>query len=123
MHRLFFFSLILVGLALEACEKPEVVPSCIQYMLPHDGEFTAAANDFVADPIPPRDIVAVYRFEDGKDVYYEVELGCCDQFTELYNQDCELVCFPRGGITGGGAGDCPSWVDELGEGVLIWEKK
>lgn len=123
MHRVFFYTLILVGLALEACEKPVLVPECIQYMLPHDGEFTEEASEFIADPIQARDVVAVYRFTDGKEIYYEIELGCCDQFTELYNQNCELVCFPRGGITGGGASDCPDWVDALDEGVLIWQKK
>lgn len=124
MYRIYFYGLILLGLGLEACEKPLLLPECIQFMLPAGGEFTEAAQDeFVYDPMPSRDIIAVYRFVDGEDIYYEIELGCCDHFTELYNQNCELVCSPRGGITGGGAGDCPTWVDTLGEGELIWKKK
>lgn len=126
MYRIYFYALILVGLGLEACEKPVLVPDCIQLMLPIDGEFTdAALNDFVYtphDPIPPRDIIAVYQLVEDGETYYEVELGCCDHFTELYNQNCELICSPRGGISGGGAGDCPEWVYQA-ERELFWEKK
>jgi len=68
---------------------------------------------------PPKKVFSL-SFK-GK-TYYYVTAECCDFFTELYDQDCNLVCAPDGGITGGGDRKCPAGfeINEL-EKELIFE--
>ncbi|MEM6348361.1 MAG: hypothetical protein AAF927_31055 [Bacteroidota bacterium] len=59
MHRLFFYALIIVGLALEAYEKPKIVPECAQIVLPQEGELTETVSQRDELHITPCDIAAV----------------------------------------------------------------
>jgi len=42
-------------------------------------------------------------------------------FSELYEDDCTLICAPDGGITGMGDGKCSDFFTERTAPELIWE--
>ena len=67
---------------------------------------------------PPARIMR-YRFENQV-VYYET-LGCCDQFSNLYDQQGKLICHPDGGLTGKGDGDCRYFAKKRTEERLVWQ--
>ena len=56
---------------------------------------------------------------DGK-TYYYLTSECCDQFNFLYNENCELVCAPDGGISGNGDRSCPEFIGVI-EKTLFWK--
>jgi hypothetical protein len=42
-------------------------------------------------------------------------------FGDLYDQECNLVCHPDGGIAGNGDGACGELKSQLQNGKLIWK--
>ncbi len=56
---------------------------------------------------------------DGK-TYYYVNAPCCDQFSTLYDDQCQRVCAPSGGIAGKGDGRCPENIKNA-EKKLLWK--
>ena len=62
----------------------------------------------------------VWKWEAGDDIYYYITSDCCDQYNNLLNESCEIVCAPDGGITGNGDGNCPDFNSAI-EKTLIWE--
>ena len=44
----------------------------------------------------------IWKWEDNGIIYYYITSDCCDQYNYLYNENCEIVCAPDGGITGNG---------------------
>lgn len=93
---LFF---LLISCVLIACKKVEFeiddVPNCFKKMIRQSD---------------PRPVLEIYQWEvDGK-IFYEVYYdNCGDCFIELYDENCDYVCAPSGGIAGGGDGKCPTW--------------
>ena len=55
----------------------------------------------------------------GKTVYY-LPPRCCDQMSEVYDEDCNIICRPEGGITGKGDGKCPDFFTERKEAKIVW---
>ncbi|UOG74825.1 hypothetical protein MTX78_22260 [Hymenobacter tibetensis] len=70
-------------------------------------------------PQNPAARIMRYRFEDQV-VYYET-LGCCDQYTNLYDKNGKLICHPEGGITGKGDGNCRYFTKHRTEERLVWQ--
>ncbi len=104
--------LILTASAFTGCNKlklDEDVPKCIENRI----------KDIIKAPVtnPPAKVV---KWVDGADTYYYFTSDCCDAFNYLYDTDCNVVCAPDGGITGGGDGNCPAFSSGL-EKTLIWE--
>jgi hypothetical protein len=97
-----------------ACQSddPEIeAPSCIRTII----------EQIASEPVrnPP---ASVWRWEvDGQTFYYETS-DCCDQFNNLYDTDCNMVCAPDGGITGEGDGNCPEFTGEITR-TLIWQDR
>ncbi|WP_233791972.1 DUF6970 domain-containing protein [Dyadobacter sp. CY343] len=60
-----------------------------------------------------------YTYE-GKAVYY-VPPYCCDATGDLWDDQCNLICHPDGGISGGGDGRCPDILSKLLNRELVWE--
>ena len=52
--------------------------------------------------------------------YYYITSDCCDQFNYLYDENCNQVCAPDGGITGKGDGNCPTFNGAV-ISRLVWE--
>lgn len=58
---------------------------------------------------------------NGKTVYLVIP-DCCDQYISLYDDNCNFLCAPSGGLTGKGDGKCPDFYDKATKGELIWKK-
>ena len=67
---------------------------------------------------PPR---AVYSYTyNGKLVFY-VPAICCDFFSDLYDDKCNLIAHPDGGFTGRGDGKAPDFIQARTGEKLIWK--
>lgn len=94
--------------------KPDVekLPSCIDALV----QKAENGND-------DYDAWQIIEYEYQNDKYYLVAAGCCDRFDPLFDSDCNEICSPSGGFSGGGDGKCPEWVASLTDGVIIWERE
>lgn len=67
---------------------------------------------------PPR---TVYSYQyNGKTVYH-ITSDCCNQFYTVYDVNCNIICFPDGGIIGSGDGSCNDFFDIATNKTLIWK--
>lgn len=90
----------------------DTVPDCVKGMI----------NGFLKEEKqnPPRKIYSyTYR---GNTVYY-VTPPCCDFYSDLYNNACQLLGHPDGGITGKGDGKMTDFHTAKTNEKLIWEDK
>ncbi len=69
---------------------------------------------------PPRKIYQ-YSYKGSK-VYY-ITAPCCDQFTDLLDNNCKIMGHPDGGITGKGDGKLADFNAEKKDEKLVWEDK
>ena len=58
----------------------------------------------------------------GTPVYY-VTAACCDQFNEVYDDNCKSLGAPDGGVTGKGDGKLPDFYGEATNKKVVWENK
>lgn len=61
----------------------------------------------------------VAEWKVGDKTYYYFTSDCCDQFNYLYDEDCNVICAPDGGITGEGDGTCPDLTGKIER--ILWE--
>ncbi|MEO7561714.1 MAG: hypothetical protein ABIT07_03920 [Ferruginibacter sp.] len=66
---------------------------------------------------PPRSIYS-YTYSE-KTVYY-VPAICCDQYSDLYDGDCNMIAHPDGGLTGNGDGRLPDFIKTKTMEKLLW---
>ncbi|MEY4659951.1 MAG: hypothetical protein RJB36_1717 [Bacteroidota bacterium] len=109
-----YFILLITSilLLLSSCEKPVLsmdVPKCIEQKI------QSIQNDPVQNP--PTE---VWLWEYNGVSYYYFTAACCDQFSSLYDADCQFVCAPDGGFTGGGDGNCIPGIQNATK-TLIWK--
>jgi hypothetical protein len=69
---------------------------------------------------PPTSVIQ-YNYK-GAPVYY-VTAGCCDQFNEVYDENCKQLGAPDGGITGKGDGKLPDFYSVAINKKVVWEDK
>jgi hypothetical protein len=62
-----------------------------------------------------------YKY-NGQTVYY-IPPRCCDIPSILLDENCNTICSPDGGITGGGDGRCSDFFDKRTDEKLIWKDK
>ena len=84
-------------------------PNCLQQKI----------QAILAEPVrnPP---ARVLRFTYNGDSVFYIPAYCCDHYSELYDEECNLICHPDGGITGGGDGQCPTFWSTATDSVEIW---
>ncbi len=75
------------------CEKKNTDPSipiCIQIKI----------KDLKSKPKfnPP---ASVTQYSYNSQIVYYITANCCDQYNQLFDSNCNLICSPDGGITGG----------------------
>lgn len=89
---------------------PSGIPDCVAQLI----------KDVKKGPVwsPPASLYT-YQYK-GETVYY-FPPRCCDRTSELYDQDCELVCSPDGGHGGTGDGRCSDFIFEASNPQLLWE--
>ena len=57
---------------------------------------------------------------NGKRVFY-FSSPCCDQYNELYDEDCKYICAPSGGLTGKGDQKCTDFLQQAKHIRLVWK--
>ena len=57
---------------------------------------------------------------EGKQVFL-FSSPCCDQYNNLYDKDCNLICAPSGGYTGKGDNKCPEFSSKAKHIRLLWK--
>jgi hypothetical protein len=67
---------------------------------------------------PPAEVYE-YNYLNKKVYYFTSD--CCDQYNYLYDNNCNIICAPDGGITGGGDGRCGNFNEAKEKGKLIWK--
>lgn len=109
-QRIIGAGLILLLFNYGSCNKALLVPDCIVEKI----------KTIKAQPKwnPPAQ-VDEYLF-NGRKVYL-FSADCCDQYAELYDENCKLLCAPSGGITGKGDGNCPDFSTQAKHIRLIWK--
>ena len=55
-----------------------------------------------------------------KKVYY-FSSNCCDQYNMVYDEKCNPVCAPSGGITGKGDMKCADFNEKAEKVRLVWK--
>ena len=108
------FVILLLALPLlnEKCnsKNKSKIPTCIQNRIEeikNEGKWN-----------PPGEINE-YQFQ-GKTVYL-ITSNCCDQYNNLVDADCQVICAPTGGITGNGDGKCNDFANQAKHTRRIWK--
>lgn len=100
-------------LTLISCNKPDVSSdslSCIKTLI---GKIQ---SENVKNPP-----LSVWQYDyNGQTVYY-IPPYCCDMYSDLYDEHCNLICHPDGGITGMGDGKCADFFSKRKNEKLIWQ--
>ena len=92
--------------------KETTLPACVTKLI-HQFSSEEKQN-------PPRKIFS-YTYKEKK-VYY-VTAPCCDNFNDLYDENCNLLGHPDGGFTGRGDGNFPDFNETKTHEQLIWADK
>ena len=77
-------------------------------------------RDFESRP-PANPPLTITRHEYQGQVVYFQTATCCDIFSNLYNEEGELIGHPDGGITGQGDGRAPNFFKEREGEFLVWK--
>ena len=114
MNHLFkrFLIIILLLLTVLSCGKLNLkkeVPNCIEKKIKQ------IKNEEVSNP-PAQ----VWEWKTSGKTYYYISSDCCDDYNYLYDDHCNVVCAPDGGITGNGDGKCPDFKNSI-QKTLVWK--
>ena len=104
---------VIVFMTFTSCEKinvPDGTPNCIKKKI-RQIKSNGVAN--------PPSSVWKYNYH-GETVYY-IPPRCCDIGSQLYDNNCNQICSPDGGNSGGGDGKCPDFFTDRTNGELIWQ--
>jgi hypothetical protein len=63
----------------------------------------------------------IYCYRYNRQTVYYFPSRCCDVPGLLYDENCNVICSPGGGINGEGDGQCPDFFDTRTNEELIWE--
>lgn len=105
---LFGFSILIISCGKE--RLPKDTPQCIE------DKINAIADGEVWNPPA---IIYSYTYNE-KTVYY-FPPRCCDIPSTLYDDNCNIICSPDGGITGNGDGQCSDFFTTRTDEKLIWK--
>lgn len=111
MSKISWFYIIFSFFLFSGCEKldvPKDTPACIKSKIRNAEK---------------HNIESIYEYTyNGKTVYL-INANCCDWQNELYDDNCNLLCAPTGGIGGGGDGQCPDFAQNKTNEKLIWQNE
>lgn len=105
--------LSILGLSISACAQKPQLDTSVPWL-------QAKIWEFQSQPVanPPR-LISKTVFE-GKTVYY-ISAACCDIPSQLFDEDGKLICYPSGGIAGGGDGKCKSFILDNPARTPVWQ--
>lgn len=101
------------GLTMTSCKKLDVpadTPSCIKRKI------RKMKKEGVRNPPG-----SVWQYDYNGQVVYYIPPHCCDIPSELFDDKCNMICNPDGGITGAGDGKCPNFFSNKTNEKLIWQ--
>ena len=86
------------------------IPDCINELI----------IKFQNEPIgnPPQ---SIWQYEYNGDTVYYVPAQCCDQWSILFDSECNNICAPDGGFTGHGDGRCSDFFATSTNRKLVWK--
>lgn len=103
--------LIILSLFFLSCKKISIeIPVCIQNKI----EFFKS----LPKGNPPQRIIQ-YTY-NGKKVFY-IPPQCCDQYSDLFDDNCNLLGHPDGGFTGRGDGTMLNFFTEAKDAIELWK--
>ena len=112
MKTAFIIFILGFSMGLKSCDNHEVVegtPKCIVQEIENEEGYCLAR-------------VVKYTYNDN--VVYLFELGLCmDEFWYLYDEDCNVICAPCGGLDGQGDGNCSDFYQISIEEEVVWTLK
>jgi hypothetical protein len=108
LYLLAGFALFTLGCNNE--DIPKEVPNCIKAKI-EDIKEQAVWN-------PP---AKIYSYKYNNETVYYIPPRCCDIMSTLYDENCNIICYPDGGIAGNGDGLCPDFFTKRTGERLIWE--
>lgn len=105
-------ALLILYMFLSSCGKARLVnvPECIQDKI-DSFKMLPKGN-------PPRSIIE-YTY-NGNRVFY-VPPQCCDQYSDLFDENCILLGHPDGGFSGRGDGKLPNFFADAKDPKVIWK--
>ena len=89
---------------------PEGLPSCMRTRM---GQ--------ILDDAPWEPAARIYEVTYHHQKVFFIPSHCCDIPSELYTTDCQIICFPDGGLNGQGDGKCMDFAFQLDQAKLIWQ--
>jgi hypothetical protein len=110
--KMLFVALTVLSLSAQNCSKNKeaAIPSCIKQKI----------DEIKTKPKwnPPAQVDEyLYR---GKKVF-AFSADCCDQYNPVYDENCNYICAPSGGITGKGDRKCEDFSTEAKHVRLVWK--
>jgi hypothetical protein len=101
---------IILLLTLPRCKKEEELPSCIEKEINKiESEGTGHLQ------------ISVWQYEYNERTVYYIPPYYYDGLSLLFDENCNLICNPDGGILGGGDGKCTDFFSKRKNGKLIWQ--
>ncbi len=105
----FFALLLLFENGCKDHDSVDDLPTCVREEI---------YNILRAEVRNPPGSVWQYSYK-GKTVFY-IPPYCCDIPSQLFDDQCNFICSPDGGITGAGDGRCNDFFCLRTDGILIW---
>lgn len=110
--KLFLIALVWLVAGCDKNVPPDDLPPCISAMVDE------IQNSKVRNP-PAQ----LWKYEYNGRVVYYFPAYCCDIPSMVYDENCNAICSPDGGITGRGDGRCSDFFCNRTSGVLLWYDK
>ena len=107
------YSILVLVLVSFSCSKHVLqtkgMPLCIQQKI----------ETFKSEPKgnPPQ---AIIQYTYHKKTVFYVPPQCCDQYSDLFDENCNLIGHPDGGITEGGDGNPANFFNDATDSITIW---
>jgi hypothetical protein len=107
---IFTIAVLLLVAAQTHKKEDNKIPLCIQQKI----------EEIKQQPrwTPPAE-VHEYTY-NGKRVFY-FSSNCCDQYNMVFDEKCDFICAPSGGMTGKGDGKCADFSTKAQYVKLIWK--
>lgn len=115
----------------ESADGFELAPKIfiIDYQVDLSNQIDTIISACIADKITTyiskgdtTEVTAVYQYYYNGKICYLLNSQCCDFFNLLIDNNCNSICSPTGGITGGGDGTCQSFNKDAIFIREIWSK-
>jgi hypothetical protein len=94
--------------------------TCLQDLEPDKACIQNVIDKLKSEPTrnPP---AKVYEYNYYGNKVYFIPQYCCDFPSVLLDESCNVICYPDGGLSGGGDGYCASFRKERKNEKLVWE--